>query len=81
MQIKKVAKRKILKQLGAKIRLLREKGKLSQEALAIKVGIERNYLSLLENGERSPSFYCLCIIAKSLDVELAEIVANIDFNG
>ncbi len=40
----------ILSEIGNKIKSLRKEKRISQEALAKKVGISRNTLSKLENG-------------------------------
>ena len=34
---------------------LREKNKLTQKEVAEKLGINKNYLSMMENGKRNPS--------------------------
>jgi transcriptional regulator with XRE-family HTH domain len=57
--------------LGARIRALREKAKLSQQALAKAAGVSQNGLSKWERGEREPGFATMLRIAKALGVRVA----------
>ena len=45
--------KKYNKQIGSKIKTLREEQGISQAELAEKSGISTTYLSLLENGKRN----------------------------
>lgn len=60
------AEQKILKQVGSKIRALRNETGLSQEDFAQKVKIDRTYISDVERGERNVSVLNLFKIAKGL---------------
>ena len=64
----------LLKQLGSRIRELRIEKKLTQVALAHICNKDAQSLERVENGKTNPSYLHLCCIAKSLDVELKEIV-------
>ena len=64
----------IAKILAEKIKQQRKKLKISQESLAFQVGVDRTYISAIEQGQRSPSLYCLFVIAKKLNANLSEIV-------
>jgi transcriptional regulator with XRE-family HTH domain len=44
----------LLTRFAGNVRRLRAKKKLSQKALADKVGISVSYVSMLERGQRSP---------------------------
>lgn len=66
----------IQRQLGMRIRYLRTQKKLSQEDLALEAGVNKNYLSDLERGNRNPTVEVLNKIAKALDIPL-----NILFEG
>ena len=63
--------------LGARIRSLRKENNLSQEKLALMVGVERSYLARLEGGKRNPSIDVVEKIAGGLNVTLAELFEGI----
>ena len=46
---------------------------LTQSELAEITGISVDYISLIENGKRTPSIKRLIILANSLDIELYKI--------
>lgn len=62
-----------LVQLGRRVRQLREALRLTQEELARRSGISVSFASLLERGERSPSYETLLAVARALDVHVAEL--------
>lgn len=65
-----------LKELGRTLRELRElKGK-TQEQLARECGISVSFASLLERGERSPSWETLVQVAAVLQVHPSRLVAG-----
>ena len=58
----------IEKAFGDVLRQLRKEQQLSQEALALEAGMERNYVSLIELGKNSPSvrmLFKLCAALKT----------------
>ncbi len=57
--------RDVLVQLGKRIRALREERKISQEELADRADIHRNYISQIEGGKRNVSFYYVVKIARA----------------
>jgi transcriptional regulator with XRE-family HTH domain len=63
----------VLRRLGLKIRRLREKANISQEALGQIAGLHRTYIGAIERGERNPSVLSLKKIADSLKVTLGEL--------
>ena len=67
----------INKQLGYRIRYLRQNKGLSIEALALESEINRNYLGDLERGMRNPTVVVLNKIAKALDVDLSTLFEGI----
>ena len=67
----------INKQLGYRIRYLRQNKGLSIEALALEAEINRNYLGDLERGMRNPTVVVLNKIAKALDVDLRTLFEGI----
>ena len=64
----------IRKKFGEKIRKLRRAKGLSQEELAFRAGIHRNYLGGVERGERNPALDNIVAIAKALSVDPSELL-------
>ena len=60
--------------LGANVRALRIKQKLTQEQLADLCDLHRTYVGAIERGDRNISLKNIVIIAKSLNVEPAELL-------
>lgn len=67
----------INKQLGYRIRYLRQQKGLSIESLALEAEINRNYLGDLERGMRNPTVVVLTKIARALDVDLTTLFEGI----
>lgn len=66
-----------LKALGREIRRHRKAKKLSQEQLAERAGLHRNYIGYLERGENSVRIITLFQIADALGIGLGELVAGL----
>ena len=64
----------IRKRFGEKVRELRRAKGLSQEELAFRAGIHRNYLGGIERGERNPALDNIAEIAKALGLTLGELL-------
>lgn len=79
MKTKTRLKKKILTQIGERVRFYRKTLQLSQEALAFDIGVDRTYIGGIEQGLKSPSLYCLFQIAKRLNLDLKTLV-DIDMN-
>jgi transcriptional regulator with XRE-family HTH domain len=60
--------------LGNALRELRTARELSQEELAYRAGLHRNYVGACERGEINLSFRVLLQLTKGLGVTLSEIV-------
>ena len=67
----------INKQLGARIRYLRQQKNWSMEDLALEAEINRNYLCDLERGTRNPTVVVLNKIAKALEINLSTLFEGI----
>jgi transcriptional regulator with XRE-family HTH domain len=63
--------------LGREIRRHRKALGLSQEALAERAGLHRNYVGLLERGERNPSATTVFGLARTLGVRVSELVSGV----
>lgn len=64
--------------LGREIRRHRKALGLSQEALAERAGLHRNYVGFLERGERNPSATTIFGLARTLGVSASALVAGVD---
>ena len=60
--------------IGIQIRKARVRAKLTQEQLAFKSGLSRNYTSLLELDEKSPTIETLTRISKALGVRVSILI-------
>lgn len=56
--------------VGRNVRRLRTAAGLSQADLAIKMGVDRSYISGLELGERNPTVVTLWHVAQALEVKV-----------
>jgi transcriptional regulator with XRE-family HTH domain len=64
--------------LGDEIRKARLAAKLTQEKLAFEADISRNYVSLLELNEKSPTVDVLFRIARALGTPASTLVARVE---
>jgi transcriptional regulator with XRE-family HTH domain len=63
------------RQLGMKVRALRDRRAMTQEVLAQKAGISRGYLARVETGRHEPTLTTLRKLAKALGVPVSELLA------
>lgn len=63
---------------GRVLRELRKGRRLSQEALALESGMERNYVSLLELGRNSASVKMIFKLAPALGISVAEFMSMVE---
>jgi transcriptional regulator with XRE-family HTH domain len=69
------------RQLGARMRALREARKLTQETIAARIEVSPKYVSQLECGQRSPSWETLVAIAHyGFEIKVASLMFGIDEN-
>lgn len=66
------------KAFGAVLRSLREARSLSQEQLAFEAGLNRQFVSLLELGQRSPSLQTIYKLARGLSLTGSELLAHVE---
>jgi transcriptional regulator with XRE-family HTH domain len=64
--------------LGQALRKLRTERGWSQAELALRVQMDRNYLSLIELGRNSPSVRMLVRLCAALDVHAADVLVDVD---
>jgi transcriptional regulator with XRE-family HTH domain len=67
----------IQKHLGATIRELRQKRKLSQDVFAELSGLHRAHVGEVERGESNVTVQTLKIIADTLGVRIADLVRGL----
>jgi transcriptional regulator with XRE-family HTH domain len=63
-----------LVKLGQIIRVKRVQSGLTQVQLAAQAGVDRNYIGMLERGERNPSYLSLLKIANGLKLSVGELI-------
>lgn len=63
---------------GQKVRSIREKRGLSQEALAFECGLNRTYIGSVERGERNISLINIYKIAEALGVRPADLLSAVE---
>lgn len=76
MDKRKPQKLEFYRQLGARIRKLRNQRKLSQDGLAKLVDLSRASLTNIERGRQHPSLYTFCGIVEHLKVEISELLPS-----
>ena len=67
----------ITKDLGNRIRELRQKTGLSQEKFALKIEMDRTYFASVEAGKRNIAIVNIKKIADGLGVSLSELFKDI----
>lgn len=68
-------------QIGIRVRELRERKDVSQEALAATCGLHRTYIGLIERGERNLSLAVIEQIAAGLGVPVAELFSKAEISA
>ena len=63
---------------GRRVRQLRKLRSWSQEAFALRVGLDRSYVGGVERGERNISLENICLIAKTLEVPTSRLFEEWD---
>ncbi len=63
---------------GQELRKARKAVGISQEKLALLVGLDRTYISMLERGIRQPSLTTIFLICPEIKITSAELVARVE---
>ena len=63
---------------GEVLRVQRKVRKITQKELAVKVQLDKTYISMLERGVRKPSLEVAINIANTLQIPMAEIVSEVE---
>ncbi len=64
----------ILIKFGKRVRELRAERNLTQQQLADISGLHKNYIGMVERGERNPSLLNIDILAKSFEVSISKLL-------
>lgn len=61
---------------GQRLRQLRTERKLSQKKLAANAGLARNFISMVETGERNVTIATVEKLAKALECRMCELMPD-----
>lgn len=64
--------------LGNELRAAREAANLTQEKLAFEAGLDRTYVSQLENDKKSPTLEVLFRICEAIGVKASDLIARVE---
>lgn len=68
-------------EFGKRIRYLREKKRISQEELAFRCNLNKNYISDIERGTRNPTLKVIEKLAEGLEIKLNELFFGLGGNN
>jgi len=63
---------------GQVLRALRLERGLSQEALALEAGIQRNYVSLIERGINQPTITIIFKLSTALEMQPSQLIELVE---
>jgi transcriptional regulator with XRE-family HTH domain len=61
---------------GAALRRVRLAAGMSQEQLGLEAGVQRNFISLIENGHNQPTISTIAKLARALGMKASQLVAE-----
>ena len=64
----------ITKKFGDNLRRFRLLKKLSQSALGEKLGFDKSYISVLENGKKNPTLTTIGKLAKAMGIQVQSLI-------
>lgn len=65
------------KHVGEKIRVARNRKKITQEKLSEIAGLSQNFISQLESGRKTPSLFTILKISRALSVSFSRLLPEI----
>ena len=63
---------------GLALRYARTKRKWTQTDLALRAGVDRNYVSLIELGRNSPSVRMMYRLCDALDIKPSDLLKDVE---
>ena len=69
------------KNIGIKLKQARKRLGLSQEELAYRCNLTREYISYIENGKKKPSLEVFLILSKNLMISIENLITNKNQNN
>ncbi|KKQ66321.1 MAG: helix-turn-helix protein [Candidatus Daviesbacteria bacterium GW2011_GWA2_38_24] len=69
-------KKIILFKFGQKVKEERLKQKLSQEQLAMKAGVHRTYIGMIERAEKNITLENIDKVSKALGISISDLTKN-----
>lgn len=63
---------------GDELKKAREAANLTQDELAVRAGVHRTYVSLLERGKKDPTLQVLFRLAAALGLSASRLVARVE---
>ena len=63
---------------GQALRYARTKRKWTQTDLALRAGVDRNYVSLIELGRNSPSVRMMYRLCDALDIKPSDLLKDVE---
>lgn len=73
-----LSKETLQKCFGKVLREARTNAGYSQEKLALRAGLDRTYIGLMERGLRTPTLYTLILLSSHLNMPASSIVAEVE---
>lgn len=64
--------------LGNELRKAREDAELTPEKLALDADVDGTYISMLENGKKSPTVDMLFRLCDAMDIATSEIIRRVE---
>jgi transcriptional regulator with XRE-family HTH domain len=71
-----MAGKALLRGFATEVRALRTHLRLSQEELADRANLHRNYIGMIERAQRSPTLLAIAGIAKVPDLRASDLIAR-----
>ena len=72
------SKERAAKEFGQRLRILREYEVITtQEDLAYRSGLHRQYVGIIERGQANPALYTIIRLALGLNVDAGELVSGL----
>jgi len=63
---------------GLLIKEIRREKSISQEELAAKTGLDRSFISLVENGKRNPTLTTVIKLSQGLEIGLSDLMVRFE---